>query len=162
MLMLQPSVSTKNVKFTVHCLAMRDVSHDINHILGEVALGVDVACFVINAKHKSDPQMRKKIEKMSKTHNVPYLWMDEAKPIQISEYADLVRTDAMKKADRMMNKNKDNKPGKLVEYSAHSVEEDREKAAKEALELQAKEEAAAAEAEEHQAEVLALFTEITR
>ena len=162
MLMLQPLVSTKNAKFTVHCLAMRVVSHDINHNSGEVALGVDVACFVLNAKHKSHQRMRKKIEQMSKTHNVPCLWMDEAKPIQISEYANLVRTDAMKKADRMMNKSKENKPGKLVEYSAQSVEEDREKAAKEALELQAKEEAAAAEAEEHQAEVLAMFAEITR
>ncbi len=44
-------------------------------IHGEVALNNDVAAFVINSKHRG--KYTDKLEKLSQTHGVPVMWMDE-------------------------------------------------------------------------------------
>eukprot|EP00656_Telonema_subtile_P047328 TRINITY_DN5428_c0_g1_i12.p1 TRINITY_DN5428_c0_g1~~TRINITY_DN5428_c0_g1_i12.p1 ORF type:complete len:423 (-),score=168.29 TRINITY_DN5428_c0_g1_i12:149-1417(-) len=65
-------------------------------IHGEVALNNDVAAFVINSKHRG--KYTDKLEKLSQTHGVPVMWMDEVDPSQISEVAELERQRSMKEA----------------------------------------------------------------
>eukprot|EP00658_Telonema_sp_P-2_P033538 TRINITY_DN24596_c0_g1_i1.p1 TRINITY_DN24596_c0_g1~~TRINITY_DN24596_c0_g1_i1.p1 ORF type:complete len:406 (+),score=101.50 TRINITY_DN24596_c0_g1_i1:249-1466(+) len=128
-------------------------------IHGEVALGNDVAAFVIHGDYHGNVDMGKKLEKLGKTHNVPILWMDQVDPAAISQVAELERTRSMEEA-RKHSREQSRKPvdpAEVAKIEAEQKEMSERESAAAAAEAEAEEKAAMAA----EAESLANFIEVT-
>lgn len=126
-------------------------------IHGEVALGNDVAAFVINSKHRG--KYTAKLEQLSKTHNVPVLWMDEVDPSKISEVAELERQRSMKEAARVVKNQTD--PKELERIKAEEKKRVEEELKRSQEEAEASAAAAEKERIEKEAAAIGSFVEVT-